>query len=35
MSRLLTAVVGIFIVAMLALMTVPLALIVAHSWAAK
>ncbi len=35
MSKILAAVVGVFIVAMLALMAVPLALIVAHSWVAK
>lgn len=35
MSKLLSAVVGVFIVAMLALMVVPLAGIILHSWVAK
>ena len=35
MSKLLSAVVGVFIIAMLILMTVPLAGIILHSWVAK
>lgn len=35
MSKPLSAVVGVFIVAMLILMAVPLAGIIAHSWVAK